>query len=73
MLGKGTRKSFISVKVLQTLVIEVECIINDHPFTYVSSDPLDEDPLTTFHLLYRQRVTFPTIPDDRPTSVLINQ
>jgi len=37
--------------VLNTLLCEVECIINGRPITSVSNDPLDPSPLTPNHLL----------------------
>ena len=57
-------KSLVSLEVLQTIVAEVECIINDRPLTYTSSDPTDEEPLTTSHLLHGRRITSPVYPDD---------
>ena len=65
-LRKVLGKAFVRLVELQTVVIEVECIMNDWPLTYVSSDPADEQPLTPAHLLYGRTITSSTYPDERP-------
>ena len=47
----------IDLHTLQTVVTEVEAIINDRPLTYVSSSRDDPEPLTPSHLLYGKRLT----------------
>ena len=42
---------------LQTVVTEIEAVINDRPLTYTSTCIDDEDPLTPAHLLYGRRIT----------------
>ena len=42
---------------LQTIIVEIEAILNDRPLTYVSSDVIDEGPLAPAHLLYGRRIT----------------
>ena len=42
---------------LQTLVVEVEAILNDRPLTHVSLDLEDAEPLTPAHLLHGHRIT----------------
>ena len=42
---------------LQTLVIEVEAILNDRPLTHVSSDLEDAEPFTPAHLLHGHQIT----------------
>ena len=42
--------------ILQTLVVEVETILNDSPITYVSSELDDLQPLTPFHLLQSRQI-----------------
>ena len=50
---KGT---FISLQQLQTLVVEIESMLNDRPLTYVNSDLQDPQPLSPSHLLYGRRI-----------------
>ncbi|XP_053380742.1 uncharacterized protein LOC128548959 [Mercenaria mercenaria] len=64
-IKKVLGKSLVSLEVLQTIVTEVECIVNDRPLTHISTDPTDEEPLTPSHLLYGRRITSPVYPDDQ--------
>ena len=56
-LKKVLGRSRVSLAVLQTLVVEVEAILNDRPLTHVSSDLGDAEPLTPAHLLHGHRIT----------------
>jgi len=51
-LKKVLRRTFISLPGLQTVVTEIEAVLNDRPITYASSDVSDPEPLTPAHLLY---------------------
>ena len=62
-LKKVLGRSRVSLPVLQTLVVEVEAILNDRPLTYVSPDPGDEEPLTPAHLLHGHRII--SLPHER--------
>lgn len=42
---------------LETITVESETILKDRPLTHVSSDVVDEEPLTPAHLLYGRRIT----------------
>ena len=53
MLGRAS----INLITLQTIVVEIEAILNDRPLTYVSPDFEDQEPLTPSHLLYGRRIT----------------
>ncbi|XP_053406421.1 uncharacterized protein LOC128559227 [Mercenaria mercenaria] len=64
-IKKVLGKALVSMDVLQTVITEVECVINDRPLTFVSSDPLDKDPLTPSQLLYGRRINSPVYPDNR--------
>ena len=46
----------VNLVTLQTIVVEIEAILNDRPLTYVSSDVKDEQPLTPSNLLYGRRI-----------------
>ncbi|XP_053403036.1 uncharacterized protein LOC123546131 [Mercenaria mercenaria] len=61
-IKKVLGKSLVSLEVLQTIVTEVECIVNDRTLTHISTDPTDEEPLTPSHLLYGRRITSPVLP-----------
>ena len=59
-LKKVLGRAHINLVTLQTLVVEIETILNNRPLTYVSDDPKDMEPLTPSHLLYgRQIVSLP--------------
>ena len=71
-LRKVLVKAFVNLEELQTVLAEVECILNDRPSTYVSSDPVDEPPLTPSHLLYGRTITSLSYPDERPDEAEMN-
>ena len=50
-------RSYVTLETLQTVVTEIEAIINDRPLTYVSSCIDDAEQLTSSHLLYWRRMT----------------
>jgi hypothetical protein len=63
VLGRG----HVTLSSLQTIIVEIEAVLNDRPLTYVSSDIEDEEPLTPSHLLYGRRITslpHPIVEDD---------
>ena len=47
----------VSLMTLETIVVEIEAILNDPPLTYVSSELTDLEPLTPSHLLHGRRIT----------------
>ena len=55
-IKKTLRRAFINLELLKTIVTEVESVLNDRLLPYVSTDPLDSDPLTPSHLLYGRRI-----------------
>ena len=59
----------LSLDELQTLLVEVESILNSRPLSYVSADDLEE-PLTPSHLLMGRRVL--NLPDNLSTTVDID-
>lgn len=57
LLKKVLSRVHILLPVLETLIVEIEAILNDHPLTYTLSDANDLEPLTPSHLLYGRRKT----------------
>ena len=55
-LKKVLGRAFTTLNSLQTLVVEIEAILNDHPLTYVPTDISDPDPITPSHLLYGRKM-----------------
>ena len=55
-LKKMLGRTYTTLPTLQTLIVEVEAILNDCPLTYLSSDIIDPQPLTPSHLIYGQRI-----------------
>ena len=56
-LRKVLGKAFVTLPMLQTLIVEIEAVLNDRPLTYVSSDLSDPGPLTPSHLICGRRIT----------------
>jgi len=56
-IKKTLGRAHINLMTLQTIVAEVEMILNDRPLTYVSGDLSDPEPLTPAHLLHGRRLT----------------
>lgn len=48
----------ISLPTLETIIVEIEAILNDCPLTYVSSELTDPEPLTPSHLPHGKSITF---------------
>jgi len=70
-LKKILGRSYISFDALQTVVTEIEAVMNDRPLTYVTSGLTDPEPLTPAHLLYGRRLT--TLPYQAPCSQNITE
>ena len=51
-LKKVLGRTHATLESLQTIVVEVEAVLNNRPLTYVSSDVTDADPITPSHLLH---------------------
>ncbi|VDI32061.1 Hypothetical predicted protein, partial [Mytilus galloprovincialis] len=54
-IKKVLGRALVTFRVLETIVIEIEAILNDRPLTHVSTDLTDDEPLTPSHLLYGRR------------------
>ena len=62
---KTLGRTFVTLKQLETVITEIEAMLNDRPLTYISSDVTDPEPLTPSHLLYGRRIRpFPCPLDD---------
>ena len=59
-LKKVLGRTFVSLTSLQTIVTEIEAVLNDRPIIYMSSNISHPEPLTPAHLLYgRHNVPLP--------------
>ena len=56
-IKKTLGRAHVSLLVLQTIVVEVELILNNRPLTYLSDDVRDPEPLTPSHMLYGRMLT----------------
>lgn len=56
-LKKVLGRAHVSLPVLETLIVEIETLLNNRPLTHASSDLKDLEPLTPAHLLYGRRIT----------------
>ena len=56
-IKKVLGRRHVSLSTLETIIVEVEAILNDRPLTYVSSELSDPEPLTPSHLLHGRRIT----------------
>jgi len=54
---KTLGRAHINLVTLQTVITEVEAMLNDHPLTHISDDITDPEPLTLAHLLHGRRIT----------------
>ena len=63
-IKKTLGRAFVTLTQLETIVVEIEAMLNDRPLTYVSPDLADPEPLTPSHLLYGRRINqVPHSPD----------
>ena len=56
-LKKVLGRALITLSDLQTIIVEIEGILNNRPLTYISADIDDEEALTPSHLLNGRRIT----------------
>ena len=56
-LRKALGKALVTLPVLQTVIVEIEAVLNDRPLTYVSADLRVPEPLTPSHLLCGRHIT----------------
>ena len=47
-------RTYISIINIQTIVVKIEAVLNDHSLTYTSTDLNDPEPLCLSHLLYER-------------------
>ena len=55
-LKKTLGRTHATLESLQTIIAEVEALLNDRPLTYASSDINDLNPITPSHLLHGRRI-----------------
>jgi len=55
-LKKVLGRSHINLLTFQTLIVDIEAVLNNGPLTYTPSDIDDAQPLTPAHLLYGRKI-----------------
>ena len=55
-LKKTLDRTHATLESLQTIIVEVEALLNDRPLTYALSDINDLNPITPSHLLHGRRI-----------------
>ena len=66
-LNKTLGRTFVTLPVLEAVIVEIEASLNDRPLTYISAEVDDIEPLTPAHLVYGRRITsLPHPHDDDP-------
>ena len=53
---KTLGRAFVTLPQLETIIVEIEAMLNDKPLTYVSSEFTDPEALTPAHLIYGRRI-----------------
>ena len=56
-IKKVLGRRHVYLQTLETIVVEIEAILNDRPLTFVSSEMGDPEPLTPAHLLHGRKIT----------------
>ena len=56
-IKKVLGRRYVSLPILEMIIVEIEAILNNRPLTFVSSEFGDPEPLTPTHLLYGRRIT----------------
>jgi len=56
-LKKVLGKALVTLPVFQTLIVEIEAMLNDRPLMYVSADVSNSEPLKASHLISGQCIT----------------
>ena len=56
-LKKTLGRTYATLESLQTIIVEIEALLNDRPLTHVSPDLRDPEPITPAHLLCGKRIT----------------
>ena len=49
-------RAFVILQQLETIITEIEAMLNDKLLTYISPDLSDPEPLTPSHLLFGRRI-----------------
>ena len=55
-IKKTLGRAFVTLQQLETIITEIEVMLNDRPLTYVSPDLSNPEPLTPSHLLFERRI-----------------